>query len=541
MRTGRENPFIRLKGEGFSVLLRGVVSIPSMKSPFAATFIEVFFCVVFFAALGLIVATARDFRREILPESQFLRLDLSALLSSETPAELVEEEDLPTMRQRSDQLERSAREARAEGRRETAISLLQEARVLQEEVNRRNPGSRFADRLRSTALGREMENWRAEPHHDAAVAAQERAREAAAEGNFEEAREALTEAIEEARLLIRDHSRSRFYNPNFLRALETEFVELETRPLVNRRDAALDEARRAAREGNLEEAQDRFLEARQLQDIINLDFPDSPHVSPERWEEIERERQNVLSRGLAGEIRELLVHHQGEVAQGNWEAANRDIRLARTRLESFAREFPESGELSAATRRTVEFLSELGAARQQIAGEIEAALRPVPGVAGVRMLSVEVSQDLYRRVTGRNPSRQVGPDLPVDSISWPEAMQFAEEMTLILARPVRLPREVEFRAALGGEFAPERVWSAQTSGGQSHPVDSQESNEHGFFHLRGNVAEWVADREGNNVVVVGGSYNTPEAEFSPYPRILQPPSYRARTVGFRLVVEDRDP
>lgn len=532
---------IDLKESGKCVLVKKGRQYPFMKSFSLVHSLETIGCLVLLVAFAWVVYSARDFRQQLLPEDQFLTLDLGTLLPQEVVIEDMAEIDLPTLRQRSDQLEERARVARVDGRLEEAVTLLDEARTLQEEINRRNPASRFADRVRSTALGREIENWRAEPFHLAAMAAREEARVAMAEGQYSEARESLHLALEQARILVRHHSRSRFYNPNFVRSVEAELREIETMPLVRRRDEALTSAREAVRQGDLELAQNQYIEARQTQDMINLDFPASPHVSMEKWDEIDRERQSVLSREVVEEIETTYQQHQNLVLAGDWSAAREALVLVGERLEFLRRNFPESAELDGRMASNIDFLLSLGGVREELVEEILGALREVPGQTGVRMLAHEVRQGVFEQVTGRNPSRQTGADLPVDSVSWPEAREFAEKVAVVLARPVRLPTEEEFLAAAGP--APEdpagEVWMAANSAGRSHPVTSLEANPTGFYHLRGNVAEWVNTRQQGQPLVLGGSYNSSPSDIAAMPREVRPETFRARTVGFRLVVLDR--
>ncbi len=65
--------------------------------------------------------------------------------------------------------------------------------------------------------------------------------------------------------------------------------------------------------------------------------------------------------------------------------------------------------------------------------------RQVTLTAGIWMMVVQVRQDLYHEVTGRNPSRFRGGSLPAESLTWFDAAEFANECTRRLA--VRLPRE----------------------------------------------------------------------------------------------------
>ena len=65
------------------------------------------------------------------------------------------------------------------------------------------------------------------------------------------------------------------------------------------------------------------------------------------------------------------------------------------------------------------------------------------------MLKTEVSQALYSTIVGYNPSRFVGDLKPTESVSWNEASQFRKRLSWIMGLRVRLPKEHEFRSAIG--------------------------------------------------------------------------------------------
>jgi len=61
----------------------------------------------------------------------------------------------------------------------------------------------------------------------------------------------------------------------------------------------------------------------------------------------------------------------------------------------------------------------------------------------------EVTQRAYEKVMGTNPSRYRGPNLPVEQVSWFDALRYCEEVGM------RLPSEIEWEyAARGGTRGP---------------------------------------------------------------------------------------
>jgi sulfatase modifying factor 1 len=127
----------------------------------------------------------------------------------------------------------------------------------------------------------------------------------------------------------------------------------------------------------------------------------------------------------------------------------------------------------------------------------------------------EVTQKAYRRVTGTNPSRYRGEQLPVDQISWYDARKYCQAIGM------RLPREAEWEYAARGGTASARyasldeiAWHDGNSHDTTHPVGTKQPNGYGLYDTLGNVWVWVEDSyEGdpNKRLLRGDSlFNRPE-------------------------------
>ena len=91
-----------------------------------------------------------------------------------------------------------------------------------------------------------------------------------------------------------------------------------------------------------------------------------------------------------------------------------------------------------------------------------------------------------------------GPDLPIEGVSWEDAMRFCGYMGM------DLPTEVEWEyAARGGTGSlcyfddmsalRDHEWYFENSGGRTRPVSLKLPNQYGLYDLYGNVSEWCKD------------------------------------------------
>ena len=140
------------------------------------------------------------------------------------------------------------------------------------------------------------------------------------------------------------------------------------------------------------------------------------------------------------------------------------------------------------------------------------------------LMEAEVTQGLYQRVMGNNPSHFKGSDRPVEKVSWYDVMRFANQLSQLEGleqcyqlngtnvswsnkdcKGWRLPTEAEWEwAARGGQPAQYSgsndadtvAWYLDNSGNQTHDVCLKQKNGYGLCDMSGNVWEWVWDRRG---------------------------------------------
>ena len=198
------------------------------------------------------------------------------------------------------------------------------------------------------------------------------------------------------------------------------------------------------------------------------------------------------------------------------------------------------------------------------------------------ILKTEVTQKLYKAVMGKTPSYFKGDDLPVETVSWFDAIYFCNKLSEKIglesvysvdgeydvtkwnytpheksylkgdigqnteANGFRLPTIDEWNyAAKGGEnyeYAgsdnfDEVGWNDKNSGDKTHPVAQKKPNGYGLYDMSGNVCEWVWDpgyRDGYRFGY-GGGYDNDDYRCEVDPRDGSYAYYRNNHIGFRLV------
>jgi formylglycine-generating enzyme len=211
--------------------------------------------------------------------------------------------------------------------------------------------------------------------------------------------------------------------------------------------------------------------------------------------------------------------------------------------------------------------------------ELKIEMIEIPG-KDFKMLETEVTQKMFESVMGENPSHFKGADLPVESVSWYDAIYFCNKLSLLknlepvysvngstnvstwdytpfkfetlngeitqntLATGYRLPTYEEWTyAASGGEdydFAgsddlDEVGWHKSNSNGETSPVTQKQYNGYGLFDMSGNVSEWVWNSYSTDYrYYCGGCY-----EFADNCKIGHKYRYYAKLrsshIGFRIV------
>ncbi len=124
--------------------------------------------------------------------------------------------------------------------------------------------------------------------------------------------------------------------------------------------------------------------------------------------------------------------------------------------------------------------------------------------------TTEVTNAQWNEVMGDIPSDFRDGDLPVNHVSWDDAVEFCRRLSELPSertarRAYRLPTEAEWeyacragtssRHSFGDEDSQIHAyaWLFATSSGRTHPVASKKPNQWGLYDMRGNVWEWASD------------------------------------------------
>lgn len=186
---------------------------------------------------------------------------------------------------------------------------------------------------------------------------------------------------------------------------------------------------------------------------------------------------------------------------------------------------------------------------------------------GYWLEATEVTQGQWTSVMGSKTTVFKGPDHPVDTVSWYQAMEFCQKLTaqeraagrlpdgLVYTLPTEAQWEYACRAGATGNLLPDTnsvSWYSGNAQFKTHPVTQKQANDWGFYDMLGNVSEWCLDWYGSYTeesatdptgplsgtarVIRGGSWLDPADHSRPTFRASWDPNKGSIDLGFRVVV-----
>ena len=195
----------------------------------------------------------------------------------------------------------------------------------------------------------------------------------------------------------------------------------------------------------------------------------------------------------------------------------------------------------------------------------------------------EVTQEQYTAVMEANPSAFKGPNLPVEKVTWDDAVKYCSTLSAIARHRVRLPTEAEWEYACRAgtktrfsfgdrdedlhkyaNYADRSCTKMDAQKDKAHsdghdktaPVGSFKPNPWGLYDMHGNVYEWCRDWCGweyyaeskthdpqgpdtpsRERVIRGGQWDTPPKCLRSAHRAAYLQGHPHTNYGFRVVIE----
>lgn len=188
-------------------------------------------------------------------------------------------------------------------------------------------------------------------------------------------------------------------------------------------------------------------------------------------------------------------------------------------------------------------------------------------ISSFQLAKYPITQEVYKNVIHENPSTYKNDQLPVETVSWMEAVTFCNKLSKLLGRTpcysldlttdkvtfnskatgFRLPTEAEWQYACQagsnknryGELH-EIAWFKENANNQPHQVGQKQPNKWGLYDMLGNVWEWCSDSYDETVygeyrVFRGGGWCDQERSvMATTRRRSHPLSFKIDDLGFRI-------
>ena len=188
-------------------------------------------------------------------------------------------------------------------------------------------------------------------------------------------------------------------------------------------------------------------------------------------------------------------------------------------------------------------------------------------ICSFNISNLVVTQKLFEKVMGMNPSLNLNDNLPVERVSWYEAITFCNKLSSlkklsccydingtnikinVSANGYRLPSKKEWIfAAVGGNQKNDFIyagsnkisdvaWFNVNSACKVQIPGQKNPNSVGLYDMSGNIWEWTNDSIDSQIIVCGGAVNSSssDCEILNQGQKTFRPETKNETIGFRLV------
>jgi tetratricopeptide (TPR) repeat protein len=450
-------------------------------------------------------------------------------------------------REKSVAIEAIAIEAIKKGEFNTAAKTFEEALTWEKRIEDEFPLSKMKNITRTTHLEYEIRHAESRPIYARTIALEKEGDTLAAQRNWEEAATAYKEAHElENTLRIRYQGMFPLILPR-LNNLEASYETMKSTPEYELIQSSLNTARKLATNNAQAEAEQQWSKALIELELLSKKYPRSRHINPKILENLWSEHDHTLIKPHAAELSQAASAINEALRSGRTsEVATRSV-LALQKESLIQKKFPRARALPLDTRKQLQFISLKTNEIPVIKNLLADMFKPLPSHKTRLLFRSEIPQALYSALMdGENPSASRDAFLPVDSVSYTDALLFCQRLSWVTGHEIRLPTQKEFLDALG--TLPDRPTLAsqahafENSANKVRPINTGKPNSNGFNDLLGNVSEWLqTDVFSNEATEIGGNYQTNLDTLLTIPSKSIPKREKNRLRGFRVLMENSPP
>ena len=257
--------------------------------------------------------------------------------------------------------------------------------------------------------------------------------------------------------------------------------------------ALLQQANFLDSQGKHKESAQLFANLRDRQHSLNENYPQSSFVSSSMVLEYEQRRQTAESIELYQRILRNKTLIDQLLRLSDFDQALDLANAVLMQTNQFSELYPRSKLEISSVLEQVQFILNKTDYLQPVWNWVQNNLHPLDEEDSRMIATSEVPQFIYEIIMSENPSRHVGSQQPVDSVTWYEASTFCEKLSFVTGNKVRLPLVKEYRNIIQKNQLHDftRVaWYSNNAKGVTQEIATLEPVS-GLYDFWGNVSEWL--------------------------------------------------